>query len=72
MSKKLLKVKTESSTGLNTSFINQNTGRTITRQQAIEQISKGNPSYNGYHVVSGCNGDYVRSNPDKNQKNNIE
>ena len=73
MHNKILKVKEESNTGLNTSFINEATGRTISREQAIDQINKGNPTYEGYHVVSGNNGaDYIRSNPDKSSKNNIE
>ena len=65
--------KNTNKTGLNTSFINAKTGRTISREQALNQINKGNPTYNGYHGVTKSDGtSYVRSNPDKSHKNNIE
>lgn len=70
---KNLIVKEETDTGLNTSYLNTNTGRTISREQAIEQINNHNPTYEGYHVVEPKNGvPYVRSNPDQSKKNNIE
>lgn len=72
MNKKVLRVKEESESGFNTSFINEQTGRTIGIEQVINQINKGNPSYGDYHVVKGQTGDYVRSNPDSSPKNNIE
>ena len=72
MNRKVLKVKEETDTGFNTSFVNEKTGRTIGVEQVIEQINKGNPSYDGYHVVNGPTRDYVRSNPDRSHKNNIE
>ncbi len=72
MVQKNLKVKSETSTGLNTSFINKNTGATISLNQAITQINRGNPTYDGYHVVHGENSDYIRSNPDRSKNNNIE
>lgn len=72
MSKKILKVKEESDSGFNTSYINEVTGRTIGVDQAIEQIKKGNQSYDDYHVVNGRTGEYVRSNPDRSKENNIE
>lgn len=37
-----LKVSKESGTGLNTEFVNMDTGRHIPLQQAIQQIQKGN------------------------------
>lgn len=70
---KNLIVKEETDTGLNTSYLNTNTGRTISREKAVEQITKNNPTYEGYHVVTPKNGvPYVRSNPDQSKKNNIE
>lgn len=63
----------QTESGLNTNFVNINSGRQITREQAITQINKGNPSYDGYHVVKNSNGlDYIRSNPDSKLKNNLE
>lgn len=72
MNKKVLRVKEESDSGFNTSFINEQTGRTIGIEQVIDQINKANPTYDNYHVVKGPTGDYVRSNPDRSEKNNIE
>lgn len=66
------KVSKESETGLNTEFINVDTGRHIPLQQAIQQIQKGNPGYNHYETVKLQNGTtYVRSKADKSTKNNI-
>lgn len=68
-----LKVSKESETGLNTEFINVDTGRHIPLQQAIQQIQKGNPSYKRYEAIDLPNGTtYVRSRADKSKKNNIE
>lgn len=72
MDKKVLRVKDETVSGFNKSFINEATGRTIGVEQVIDQINKGNPTYSDYHVVNGTTGDYVRSNPDRSKKNNIE
>lgn len=73
INKKLLKVKSENERGLNTIFTNLNTGRSISSSQAIEQIQKGNPTYSDYHIVNRSNGTvFIRSNPDKSIKNNIE
>ena len=63
----------ETESGLNTRFINIESGRSVSREHVISQIEKGNPSYPDYHVVSNPNGsDYVRSNPDGKTKNNLE
>ena len=63
----------ETDTGLNTKFVNIESGRQVTREHVIEQIEKGNPSYSDYHVVKNPNGpNYVRSNPDGKAKNNLE
>lgn len=51
MNIKILKVKNETNSGLNKSFMNENTGRTIEIQQVIAQIKKWNATYDGYHVV---------------------
>lgn len=68
-----LKVSKESETGLNTEFINVDTGRHIPLQQATRQIQKGNPSYKHYETVDLPNGTtYVRSKADKSTRNNIE
>lgn len=70
--KKTLKVKEQSNTGLNTSFINLSTGRTISLNQAINQIKKGNDTYSNYHIVNRNGINYIRSNPDRFKNNNIE
>lgn len=68
-----LKVTQESDTGLNTEFINIESGRTFTREHVIAQIEKGNPSYDNYTTVTNKDGTtFVRSKPDKNSKNNLE
>lgn len=68
-----LKVKKESNSGLNTEFINIESGRTISLEQAITQIDKKNPNYNNYEKVHKSNGTtYIRSKADSNKKNNIE
>lgn len=69
----LLKVSEESNTGLNTKFVNVESGRTITLEQAIKQIENGNRNYNGYQTVRNSNGTvYIRSIADGRKKNNIE
>lgn len=69
-----LKVSEQSNSGLNTKFVNVETGRTFTAEHVIEQINKGNPNYDGYHTVYNSKTDttYVRSNPDGKKNNNIE
>lgn len=68
-----LKVSKESTSGLNTEFVNLETGRHITLEHAINQINKGNKNYENYHVVNKSNGTiYIRSNGDGSKKNNIE
>lgn len=68
-----LKVKEESNTGLNTRFVNEESGRTMSLEHVIDQIENGNPNYNKYEKVQNPNGTvYVRSKPDGNQNNNIE
>jgi len=73
MKHKKLRMTEETVSGLNTKFMNLDTNRSITREQAIIQIQKGNPSYSDYHVVRNPNGlDFIRSNPDGKAKNNLE
>lgn len=68
-----LKVSKESQSGLNTEFVNVETGRHIPLEQAITQINKGNKNYKNYQVVNKSNGtSYIRSIADGSKKNNIE
>lgn len=68
-----LKVSKESMTGLNTEFVNVDTGRHIPLQQAIQQIRNGNSSYKNYEIVNMKNGTtYIRSKADRSISNNIE
>lgn len=63
----------ETQTGLNTKFVNKESGRTFELNQVITQIEKGNPNYNGYETVHKSNGTvYVRSIPNGRQSDNIE
>ena len=69
----LLKPINETETGLNTDFINVDSGRHLTREHIIEQINKGNKNYDDYQVVNPANGlEYIRSKPDGSIENNIE
>lgn len=69
----LLKATKQSKTGLNTEFINIESGRTITLDQAISQISKGNKNYSDYQMVRKNSGTvYIRSKADGKTNNNIE
>jgi len=73
MRDKKLRMAEQTASGLNTRFINTETNRTISREQAIAQIEKGNPTYSDYHVVRNPSGlDYIRSNPDGKIQNNLE
>lgn len=68
-----LKVSKQSATGLNTEFVNSDSGRHISLEHAIRQINNGNPNYSNYHTVNMSNGTvYIRSNADGSVKNNIE
>lgn len=68
-----LKVIEETSTGLNTKFVNQESGRSISLEHAVQQIQKGNSNYADYEVVKKSNGTtYIRSKPDGKIGNNIE
>lgn len=68
-----LKVIEETSTGLNTKFVNEDSGRQISLEHVIQQIQKGNSNYSDYEVVNKTNGTtYIRSKLDGNQRNNIE
>ena len=66
-------VSKESASGLNTEFVNVETGRRIPLEQAVAQISKGNKNYENYQVVNKSDGTtYIRSKADGIKKNNIE
>ena len=68
-----LKVSSESRTGLNTEFVNVETGRRLTLEHAITQIENGNSNYNSYQTVTNSNGTkYIRSKADTSINNNIE
>ncbi len=68
-----LKAKEENETGLNIKFINEESGRTLSREHVIEQIRRGNRNYEAYEVVHMKNGtEYIRSKPDGKKDNNIE
>ena len=68
-----LKVSKESKTGLNTEFVNIESGRKIKLEQAIQQVGKGNPNYQNYVAVKNPNGTtYLRSKPNGSVKDNIE
>ena len=69
----ILKVTEESETGLNTRFINEETGRSFSLEHVLNQIDRGNPNYRNYEKVTNPNGTtYVRSKPDGKLSNNIE
>lgn len=68
-----LKVSRESETGINTEFVNIDSGRKIKLEQAIRQVEQGNPSYKNYMTVKKSNGTtYLRSKPNGSLKDNIE
>ena len=50
-----LKVIEETSTGLNTRFVNQDSGRSVSLEHAVQQIQKGNSNYANYEVVNKAN-----------------
>ena len=68
-----LKATKQSTTGLNTEFVNIGSGRHVSLEHAIKQIEKGNPNYRQYQTVNLPNGTkYIRSKADGNERNNIE
>lgn len=68
-----LKVSKENESGLNTEFVNLESGRKIKLEQAIDQVKKGNPNYGNYVTVKNSNGTtYLRSKPNGSSKDNIE
>lgn len=70
MGQKNLKMTKQTESGLNVQFVNTNSGRPISLEQAITQIEKGNPSYDGYHTATTQSGTkFIRSNPDSKIKN---
>ena len=52
----LLKATEQSDTGLNTKFVNVESGRTVTLKHAIKQIENGNKNYSDYQTVRNSNG----------------
>ena len=70
---RLLKATEQSDTGLNTKFVNVESGRTVTLKHAIKQIENGNKNYSDYQAVRNSNGTvYIRSKADGKRSNNIE
>lgn len=68
-----LKRTKETASGLNIEFVNTDTNRHVSLDHAITQIEKGNPSYDRYTTVTNPNGTtYIRSKPDRSERNNIE
>ena len=68
-----LKVSKENASGLNTEFVNIESGRKIKLEHAIEQVEKGNPNYKDYVAVHNPNGTtYLRSKPNNSFADNIE
>ena len=69
----ILKATEQSDTGLNTKFVNVESGRTVTLKHAIKQIENGNKNYSDYQTVRNSNGTvYIRSKADGKRSNNIE
>ena len=69
----LLKATEQSSTGLNTAFVNVESGRRVTLEHAIKQIDNGNKNYSDYQTVRNSNGTvYILSKADGKRNNNIE
>ncbi|MBC2575197.1 DUF3892 domain-containing protein [Peptostreptococcus canis] len=66
---KRISVTKESSTGRNTHFVDNNTGKTMTRNQFVKEINKGN--YENFHVRNINGVDTPVSNPDKSKNNNL-
>lgn len=61
----LLEATQQSSTGLNTKFVNVESGRSVTFEHAIKQIDNGNKNYSGYQSVRNANGTvYIHSKAD--------
>lgn len=69
----LLKATEQSRTGLNTRFVNVESGRSVSLEHVIKQIDNGNKNYCDYQTVQCSNGTiYIRSKPDSKKSNNIE
>lgn len=63
-----LEVVDESKTGLNRKFRDTNTGEILTRGQVADNIK----DYDDYHVMKVDNKRIIRSNPNKNEDDNLE
>lgn len=66
---KRISVTKESSTGRNTHFVDNYTGKTMTRNQFVQEINKGN--YENFHIRNINGVDTPVSNPDKSKNNNL-
>ena len=64
-----VKVTRETETGRNTNFQDTRTGKTMTRNQFVREIERGN--YDNYHVRVINNIPTPASNPDSSTRNNL-
>lgn len=63
-----LEVVDESKTGLNRKFLDTKTGNILTRGQVADNIK----DYDDYHVMIVDNKRIIRSNPNKNENDNLD
>lgn len=66
--KSRLKVVDESETGLNRKFLDTQTGITLTRGQVADNIK----DYPDYHIMKRDGKRIIRSNPNKNESDNLD
>ena len=63
-----LEVVDESKTGLNRKFLDNKTGQTLTRGQVADNIK----DYPDYHIMKKDGKRIIRSNPNKNETDNLD
>ncbi|MBM3210641.1 DUF3892 domain-containing protein [Candidatus Poribacteria bacterium] len=59
----------EDENGANTHY-RLSDGRTVTRRQAVSMVRRG--ELPGYHIIKINGVEYLRDNPDKTEKDNID
>lgn len=69
MARKRITATNETTTGRNTHFRDNYTGKNMTRKQLVNNIKKGN--YSGYHIRKIHGIETPVSNPDKSKNNNL-
>ena len=74
MTKKILKVTKETSTGENIEFQDTRNNHILSKQELINRLNTGNSSYNDdYCIKHDKNGKkYIASKPDENKNNNLD